>query len=1176
MSDTDSVFHPLVSVVIRSMDRLTLQETLDSVGAQTYPNIEVVLVDAKGTGHRQVGERCGPFPVRFVSFGEKLRRSRAANAGLDSARGDYLIILDDDDWFEADHIEKLIAGIQKSPRFLVVYSGTKCVDSNNVPLSTEFSFPFDAARLISRNFIPIHAALFSRLLLELRCRFDESLDYCEDWDFWLQASMATDFLFIGGLSAVYRISGQSGFGVNADETLAENADLVVIQKWRERISKERYMGLIRSVRLHELKDQQLREKGEHIKSLEDLIRGKDHLIEEKDRVIQEKDHVIREKGEKHQRELAELNRYIRRQWTSLAARLAEGGKLARELEQEKLLVDDLRRQLSAKDSEVAQFAARSTLLQQRLQNLLSSRSWRITRPLRGILQLMRGAAVAEEQIPDFAQPATDEIERATRSLLVGESRLQAQNDSMCPEYQEYLACFRPCDELTDEVRWAMRAQIDAMKFRPVIAARFSLLGMSDDVFPRLLDSIRYQLYPRWELRVVDLEWATEHQKAALQEAADSDIRIKLPKQRLEGAGGDVFVDQVIDHDYIYVLNASQIPPELAFYRLVLFLIKHNYSQRYDNGELDLPTNWLRRYEGMMTAKIDALNASGQPLPSYPLISVVMPVFNTPEKWLRQAVESVLDQQYRNWELCIADDCSTDVHVRRVLEEFRDRDERIKIFFGESNRGVSSASNAALRMATGGFVVLMDHDDVLERLALYSVAESISENDVDMVYSDEAVMDDECKKVVQLVFRPAFSRELLRSTPYIVHLVGFKKSLLMEIGGFDESLNISQDYDLILRASEKAAVISHIPKILYRWRTHQSSLGHQKMGRVMEISKGVLRNHLERCHEEGMVEDGCYFNFFEIRYPIKVGQKVAIIIPTKNHAVLLRQCIESIERTVSVELNYEIVVVNHDSDEPATLRYLNSISARHKVLDYSGVFNFSNINNFAVANLDRGFTHWLFCNNDIEAINQGWLERMLELCQHADVGVVGAKLIYPDRQTIQHAGVILGVNKIAGHAGHFLNYEGVNGMPNPGYGGLLVATHEQIAVTAACMLVRRDAFEAVGGYDQDLAVGFGDTDLCIRVYQAGYRVLFCPHAVLVHHESYTRGKSEKDQHPSDTARFRQKWESLLDAGDPYYNPNFATSNGCWEIGDSPLFGLEAKQRVCARNKGAAYLLPLQNG
>ncbi len=552
------------------------------------------------------------------------------------------------------------------------------------------------------------------------------------------------------------------------------------------------------------------------------------------------------------------------------------------------------------------------------------------------------------------------------------------------------------------------------------------------------------------------------------------------------------------------------------------------------------------------------------LPSLPRISILVPVFNTPEIMLREMLDSVCAQLYPNWQLCIADDGSSESHVQAVLEDYAARDARIRLDFAAENSGVSCTTNRALAMAEGDFIVLLDHDDLLEAQALFRVAEAVLADDPDMLYSDEVLVAEDGKTVQHFLFRPMFSPEYLRSHPYIVHLIGFRPSLLRALGGLDETLRISQDYDLILRASEQANKITHIPEMLYRWRIHGGSAGHEMIGRVMETSRTILQRHINRCGEKGMVTDGPSFNFFDVRYPLDPALKVAILIPTKNHGELVRICIESIERTAG-DVRHEVVLIDHESDDPASLAYFDSIRSRVTLLRYSGPFNFSAINNWAVAQLDGSHTHYLLCNNDIEAIETGWLGRMLELGQKPDVGIVGAKLYYPDRRMIQHAGVAVPCCGVAENLGRFLVTR--EDSKDTGYGGSLVCNREVSAVTAACMLIRADVFKTVGGFDDSIAVGFGDVDFCLRVGELGRRVLFCAHAELVHHESYTRGRSREDPHPKDTANFLKKWRNVMETGDPYFNPNLSPHSPNWQVADPLELKLNIRRRTFRREPGS---------
>lgn len=554
---------------------------------------------------------------------------------------------------------------------------------------------------------------------------------------------------------------------------------------------------------------------------------------------------------------------------------------------------------------------------------------------------------------------------------------------------------------------------------------------------------------------------------------------------------------------------------------------------------------------------NALRARIRAMPSRPRISVLVPVFNTPAEMLHAMLDSVQAQLYPEWELCIADDASSLPHVKAMLNAYAAREPRIRLDFAAENGGVSRATNRALAMASGDFVVLLDHDDLLEEQALFRVAEAVREDDPDMVYSDEVLVGEDGNTVEHFIFRPAFSPEYLRSHPYIVHLIGFRTRFLRDLGGLDETLRISQDYDLMLRASERAQRIVHIPEMLYRWRIHGASAGHEMMDRVMETSSAILRRHLERCGEAGEVAAGPSFNYFDVRYPLAPGHKVAILIPTRNHADLVRTCIDSIERTAG-GVAHDIVLIDHASDDPAALACFDSLRTRATVLRCGGPFNFAAINNWAVAQLDGSHSHYLFCNNDIEAVEDGWLGRMLELGQKPDVGIVGAKLYYPDRRTIQHAGVVVACCGVAENLGRFRD---TGGAPvDLGYVGSLICNREVSAVTAACMLVRRAVFEELGGFDETIAVGYGDVDLCLRAGQHGYRTLFCAHAALLHHESYTRGRSQQDPHPGDTERFLAKWRALFATGDPYYNPNLSPHSPNWQVADPLEFRLDVRRRV----------------
>lgn len=511
----------------------------------------------------------------------------------------------------------------------------------------------------------------------------------------------------------------------------------------------------------------------------------------------------------------------------------------------------------------------------------------------------------------------------------------------------------------------------------------------------------------------------------------------------------------------------------------------------------------------------------------PKISIITPVLNTREEWLRSSIESVLHQIYDNWELCIADDGSDQPHIRETLNCYQQKDARIKVKYLNMNKGVSGASNEALAMASGEFIGFLDHDDQLLSNALYEVVLMLNRNArADFVYSDEILISKRGKPVFAY-FRPDFSLDYMLSHCYIVHFVVIRASILKKIGGFRAEFKVSQDYDLFLRVLSQTRNVLHIPKILYKWRQYESSTGHLLKERVMESSRRALQDFADREGIKGVVWGTKNFNFFRLKRDILDRPKISIIIPTKDRIDLLRRCIESIQNRSSYD-NYEIIIVDNMSQEEETAAYLDGLGKSYRIIKFNERFNYSKLNNYA-AEFARG-EHLLFLNNDIEVLNSDWLEAMLEQSQRDEIGCVGAKLLYPDRK-IQHVGVVVGWGGRAEHIYKWLHSNDI------GYMGHFVSIRNYSAVTAACMMLRKSIFNEVGGFDERFEIGFGDVDLCLRVRELGYENLFTPYAELLHYESATRGRSFSfDPHPNDTKRFIERWQEYIKGGDPYYNPN----------------------------------------
>jgi len=516
------------------------------------------------------------------------------------------------------------------------------------------------------------------------------------------------------------------------------------------------------------------------------------------------------------------------------------------------------------------------------------------------------------------------------------------------------------------------------------------------------------------------------------------------------------------------------------------------------------------------------------------ISIVMPVHNTPKAWLIAALDSVRRQWCDNWELIAINDGSTEPHALETLKAYARHDRRIRVLSTSENVGVARATNFGIRAARFDYISFLDHDDCLEPDAVYCLIKAIGETDADFLYSDEVLTHEDIGSIMEVRARPAFSYDYYLSHPYFVHMICVRTSIAHQVAGWNESMKISADVDFVLRVLETARTVAHVPSVLYRWRTHEKSMGHAKRAAVMAETKAALARHLARRGVTAKVSDGSWFNQFRIDWPDDDGQ-ILVVIPTRNKGELLRNCIESIERTAE-GVDYRIVVVDHESDDGQTRRYLESIGRRHTVMPYRGAFNFARINNLAVRTHGERAKYCLFLNNDIEAIEKGWLERMRSLAHRPDVGIVGALLLYGDRR-VQHAGVIIGFNKAADHAMKFAESYIENGTRrNLGYNCMLSSVRDFSAVTAACMMLRREVFEAAEGFDESFAIGFNDTDLCLRVREAGLKVLYDGYTMLTHYESATRSDTKQVLHPEDDVRLRKRWPRYFAEGDPFYNPN----------------------------------------
>lgn len=572
--------------------------------------------------------------------------------------------------------------------------------------------------------------------------------------------------------------------------------------------------------------------------------------------------------------------------------------------------------------------------------------------------------------------------------------------------------------------------------------------------------------------------------------------------------------------------------------------RHNYA------------DWIREYDTISDADRLVMIERVKSFAYHPLISIVMPTYNPKVEWLVEAIESVRKQIYPYWELCIADDASTNPQIRSVLEHYLNQDSRIKVFFREQNGHISNASNSALGIATGAWAALVDHDDLLSATALFWVAEAVNGNpEAHLIYSDEDKIDESGTRSAPY-FKCDWNQDLFYSHNLITHLGVYRMDVVREISGFRVGFEGAQDYDLALRFIERIdhKQIIHIPRVLYHWRLHAQSTAQTLDSKPYAMLAGqrALNEHLERRGVDAQAEliGG---HSFRVHYALpKNLPLVSLIVPTRNGLKFIKVCIESILQKTTYQ-NYEIIVVDNGTDDPATLKFLQkaSLNPKVRVLRDDRPFNYSALNN-AAARVAQGEIIGLI-NNDIEVITPDWLSEMVSLVLRPEVGAVGARLWYPDN-TIQHAGVVLGLDGgIAGHAHRRLP------KGNPGYICRATSISAFSAVTGACLLVRKELYDQLGGLDEKgLQIALNDVDFCLRLIEAGYRNIFTPYAELYHYESASRGydhltPEKLERNLEEIAYFVNRWNHLL-MKDPAYSQNLSLVGSGFSLAWPPRVGV----------------------
>ena len=530
----------------------------------------------------------------------------------------------------------------------------------------------------------------------------------------------------------------------------------------------------------------------------------------------------------------------------------------------------------------------------------------------------------------------------------------------------------------------------------------------------------------------------------------------------------------------------------------------------------------------------------------PKISLIVPTYNTPIKFLKEMIDSVTSQSYSNWELCIGDGSENNKELEETLIKYSEEEPRIKIKILDKNYGIAENTNEALSLATGEYVALFDHDDLLTPDALFEVVKALQEVRYDVLYTDEDKVNSDLTEYMDPNFKPDWSPDLFCSHNYITHLFVVKKAILDEIRGFRKEFDGSQDYDLMFRCIERANSIKHIPKILYHWRVHKNSVAGNPTSKMYayEAGRKAIEEHYQRTGIKGKVENMELWGMYHSIYETPGNPLVSVIIPNKDHIDVLKVCIESLFK-VNTYKSFEVIIVENNSTEQKTFDYYSSIGKKYpniKIVIWEDEFNYSSINNFGVKHAKGDYL--LFLNNDTEVKSKTAVSEMLGCCMREGVGVVGAKLLYPDN-TVQHAGVVVGFGGFAGHV--------FTGIHKDDFGYMVRAriNGNYSAVTAACMMVKRSIFEEVEGFTEAFKVGLNDIDFCLKVRETGKLVVFNAHSLWYHYESKSRGYENTPEKikrfEGEIALFRERWAEILRDGDPYYNRNFVIELGPYKLG-----------------------------
>ncbi|MEY3220857.1 MAG: hypothetical protein RIT27_2214 [Pseudomonadota bacterium] len=1098
---------PLISVIVRTLNRPhLLQDALQSISQQTYSFVEAVVVNDGGESVKNITE---PFE-KSISGGLQLieketqeGRSAAANTGIECAKGEWIAFLDDDDTFEPNGLEQLAQFIKWDKD--IIYGQVNILkisveDQSKKIMSVMKEYAPDALWLCNQ--IAICAYICKKQkILEIGA-FDCEFDYLEDWDFYFRLSRNARVQYVPQIVSNYRVWGE-GFITGNNQS----QETIYRKKFFEKHHAKFNSNVLFNISVNSTDTLNNKAKELHIYCRNELDKQQTAFNEELDK----QQTAFNNELNHFQSLVAEGN--LQKQ------RLEEKLNLLQQIESESFLIKN---DLKKREDTIKINEQQLHHLQSQVNHLFSQhehdkKQW-----------VIRFRQILDRLMLNVAFNGIEEtINLNSLGLTIPMQVFAAKSStvySAIPVFQDIKFAF-PLTKgktLQWQLIWQEPVAGHAIALHLGTYCRINHCRLKLTLFPQNNGEEIIESYINGEY-VEDNEF----------------MAFPLNKPLFSGR---------------YICELSSPDTNNAEHLLGVWL---STNHRYQGGPV------FRNYYYKASER-SLLQQELLTLKYQPLISILMPTYNTNENFLRECLDSVVNQVYQNWELCIADDASKEPQVKQILEEYKAVfPNKIKLTFCEENRHISITTNAALETAEGEFIALLDHDDLLTEDALFEVVKLLNqkhEKQIDVIYSDEDKWDGISGYFDEPFFKPDWSPENLKGQMYIGHLGIYRRTLVEEVGGFRIGLEGSQDWDLALRVTEKAQQICHIPKILYHWRKHLNSTAQHANQKNYAVIAGLkaVNDALEREKEGGIAQLNEHNNCVLVNYPITNKLLVSIVIPTRDKAELLRPCLVSLIKQNDYP-NFEIIIVDNGSSQSETFalfqEYQQLLDEKFKVVRDDGTFNFSRlVNNGVKASKGEMI---LLLNNDTEVISpSNWLEKMIGYAQREEIACVGCKLLYDD-QTIQHAGVICGLGGIASHS--HLNLP----VSSPGYYARLTIVSNYSATTGACFMIKRNLWEKVKGFDETLAVAYNDVDFCLRLLSNGYRHVVLPEVLFYHHESKSRGL---DDTPEKQRRFsqethvmKQRWQHIIDH-DPYYNPHLTRYGTDFSISPNSPYFCETNEEI----------------